>query len=102
MTSAINAGLAGLRAAETRVAIRAQNIVNWQSEGYRPLMPVQTSQGAGPVVKVAKAEITGEFPEVDLATEIVDMNVAKTAYAASAKIIRTVDEMQKALLDAFA
>ncbi len=103
MTSAINSGLAGLRAAELRVSVRAQNIANWQSEGYRPYVPVQTSEGAGPVVKVTRpAQLTGDFPEVDLAGEIVDMQMAKHAYEASAKIIRTVDEMEKTLLDAFA
>ena len=103
MTSAINTGLAGLRAAETRVSVRAQNIVNWQSEGYRPLVPVQTSQSFGPVVKVTRpAELSGDFPYVDIASEFVDMNVAKYAYRASAQIIRTAGEMQKTLLDAFA
>jgi flagellar hook protein FlgE len=103
MISALNSGIAGLRAAETRVAIRAQNIVNWQSENYRPLVPVQTSQGSGPVVEVTRpAELSGDFPYVDLASEIVDMNVAKHAYRASAQIIRTADEMQKTLLDALA
>ena len=85
MISAINAGIAGLKAADMRVNIRAQNIVNWQSQGYQPLVPVQTSQGSGPVVKVTKAELSTEFPQVDLAEEIVDMNVAQTAYEASAK-----------------
>lgn len=103
MISALNSGIAGLRAAETRVAVRAQNIVNWQSENYRPLAPVQTSQGSGPVVKVTRpAELSGNFPYVDLAFEIVDMNLAKHAYRASAQIIRTADEMQKTLLDALA
>ena len=103
MTSAINSGLAGLRAADARVNVRAQNIVNWQTEGYRPLVPVQTSDGAGPVVRVTRpAELTGDFPFVDIASEIVDMQLAKHAYRASASIIRTVDEMSKTLLDTFA
>jgi flagellar hook-associated protein FlgK len=100
MISAMNSAVAGLNAAETRVGVRAQNIANWQSQGYQPLVPVQTSQGAGPVVKVTKAQVSGDFPQVDLGEEIVDMNVAKTAYEASAKIIRTVDEMEKTLLNA--
>jgi flagellar hook-associated protein FlgK len=103
MTSAINSALAGLRAAETRVGVRAQNIVNVLTEDYEPLVPVQTNgEGGGPVVKVTKSELSGDFPQVDLATELVDMNVAKTAYAASAKIIRTLEEMDKTLLDTFA
>lgn len=101
MMSALNSGIAGLRAAETRVAVRAQNIVNWQSEGYRPLVPVQTSQGEGPVVTVTRPpELSGDFPFVDLVSEFVDMRIARHAYRASAAIIRTAGEMQKTLLDA--
>jgi flagellar hook-associated protein FlgK len=103
MISALNSAIAGLHAAETRVAVRATNIVNWQSQGYQPLVPVQTSQGAGPVVRVTRPTVSaGEFPLVDLATEMVDMTMAKHAYRASAHIIRTVDEMEKTLLDALA
>ena len=103
MTSIFNIGLAGLKAAETRVSARAQNIVNWQSVDYRPLVPVQTSAANGPLVKITRpADLTGDFPFVDLAAEFVDMSLAKHAYQASAKIIRTADEMQKTLLDAIA
>lgn len=103
MSNAANIGIAGMRAAEMRVSVRAQNIVNWQSEGYRPLVPVQTTQGNGPVVRVSRpAELTGDFPYVDLAAEIVDMQLAKHAYKASAKVVNTADEMSKTLLDTFA
>lgn len=103
MSNAMNIGIAGLRAAETRVHVRAQNIVNWQSEDYRPLVPVQTSEAAGPVVRVSRpAELTGDYPFVDIEAEIVDMQIAKRAYQASAKVIRTADEMSKTLLDTFA
>lgn len=103
MTSVLNIGIAGMRAAETRLAARAQNIVNAQSENYRPMAPVQTSQNSGPVVTVARpAELSGDFPFVDLVSEIVDMNAAKRAYRASAEIVRTAGDMQKTLLDAIA
>jgi len=104
MTSAINSGLAGLRAAETRVAIRAQNIVNWQSANYRPLVPVQTTaEGGGPIVRVTRPlELSGDFPFVDIAGELVDMQLAKHAYRASAVVVRTAEEMSKTLLDTFA
>ena len=96
-------GIAGLRAAETRAGVRALNIVNWQSQDYRPLVPEQTTGAAGePVVKVTKAELGGGFPFVDLASEIVDLQMAKRAYQASATVVRTADEMSKTLLDAFA
>jgi len=104
MSSALNLGLAGLRAAETRVAARAQNIVNWQSEGYRPLEPRQTTDATGaPVVRVSRpAELTGDFPFVDIAGELVDMQLAKHAYRAAAAIVRTAGEMTDTLLDTFA
>jgi flagellar hook protein FlgE len=103
MTDAMKIGVAGMRAAEARVNVRAQNIVNWQSESYRPLEPVQTSEGGVPVVRVTRpAELSGDFPFVDLASELVDMQVAKHAYEASAKVVRTADDMSKALLDAIA
>jgi flagellar hook protein FlgE len=103
MANVANIGIAGMRAAEMRVSVRAQNIVNWQSEGYQPFVPVQTTQGKGPVVRVTRpAELTGDFPYVDLAAEIVDMQLAKHAYTASAKVVKTATEMSKTLLDTFA
>lgn len=104
MSNAMNIGLAGLRAAETRVNVRAQNIANWQSEDYRPLEARQTTDASGaPRVRVSRPpELSGEIPFVDIASELVEMQMAKHAYAASAKIIRTADEMSKTLLDTLA
>ena len=102
MISAISSGLAGLRASETRVAVRAQNIVNWQSENYRPLTPVQTTEGGAPVVHVRPAELSGELPFVDIAAELVDMRMARHAYRASAAVLRTAQEMSKTLIDTLA
>ena len=63
----------------------------------------QTTAAAGePVVKISRAQLSGDFPIVDLADEIVDLQMAKRAYQASAEVIRTADEMSKTLLDAFA
>jgi flagellar hook-associated protein FlgK len=104
MSNAMNVGLAGLRAAETRVQVRAQNIVNWLSEDYRPLETEQMTDAHGaPAVRVSRPpELTGDFPFVDIEAEIVDMQMAQRAYEASAKVIRTADEMSKTLLDTFA
>ncbi len=103
MSGIYASGIAGLRAADVRASVRAQNIVNWQSQDYRPLTVQQTTGASGePVVKISKAQLSGDFPFVDLASEIVDLQMAKRAYQASAKVIRTADEMSKTLLDAFA
>ena len=40
-----------------------------------------------------------EGANVDLASEIVDMTLAKTAFSANAAVIKTADEMQGALLN---
>ena len=103
MLSALDAGIAGLRAAETRASVRAQNIVNWLSADYRPLVPQQTTGASGePIVKVTRVQVAGSFPAVDLAGELVDLRFAKHAYQASAAVIRAADEMSKTLLDTFA
>lgn len=101
--------VAGLNAAAKRVAIRAENIVNAQSEGYRPAVPVQTSTAAGPVVRAerlpadrAQQSVPGTglvIPEVDLATEFTDIMVSETAYKASASLLKTSRDMDRALLD---
>jgi flagellar hook protein FlgE len=103
MSSAFAYGIAGLRAAEARASVRALNIVNWQSQNYRPFIPEQTTGPAGePVVKITRAQLSGDFPFVDLENEIVDLQMAKRAYQASAAVIRTADQMSKTLLDALA
>lgn len=101
--SALAYGIAGMRAADMRVLARAQNIVNAQSKDYRPVVPDQTTGvNDEPVVKISRPELTGDFPPVDLAAEIVDMKAAQRAYQASAEVVRTADEMAKTLLDTVA
>ena len=103
MSDVFTSGIAGLRAAEARASVRALNIVNWQSQNHRPLTPQQTTSAAGePVVKISRVQLGGDFPEVDVASEIVDLQMAKRAYQASAIVIRTADEMSKTLLNTFA
>jgi flagellar hook protein FlgE len=97
-------GVAGMRAAETRVQARALNIVNAQTEDYRPLKPEQTTDETGrPVVSVTRtAELSNDVPFVEVEEEIVDMRIAAHAYRASAAVVRTADQMSKTLLDTVA
>jgi flagellar hook protein FlgE len=98
--SAFAYGIAGMRAADMRVLARAQNIVNWQSKDYRAAIANQTTGvNDEPIVRITRAELTGDFPPVDLAAEIVDMKMAQRAYQASAAVVRTAAEMSKTLLD---
>jgi flagellar hook-associated protein FlgK len=104
--------LAGLTAASARLSIRAQNIANMNTEGYRPVVPVQTAEAAGPVVRPvqlppdrAQQRIPGtDFvePGTSIEGEIVDTIETSVAYKASAKVLKTGQELDKALLDILA
>ena len=100
MNQIMNIGASGLRAAEARAQAHAINIVNANIDAYLPLKIQQTSSVSGPRVKVFQAD--SAFPVVDIAEELVDLEVAKQAFRASALIIRKSDELTKALLDVFA
>jgi len=109
MNSITSYALAGLTAASERVSIRAQNIANQQTEGYRPIEPVQTADAGGPVVTARQAppdqaqqKIPGtDFvePGTDLAGEIVDTIESSILYKANAKVLKTSAELDKSLLD---
>lgn len=109
VSAALGYAVSGLGAAAKRFAIRAQNIVNLQSEGYRPLLPVQTSGAGGPelrAVPLSSAYAQHHFPgtelvapPVSLESELSDILLSKLAYKASAAMIRTQREFDDALLD---
>ena len=44
-------------------------------------------------------ESNSPFPTNSIAADVVNMKMAKTAYAASAKLYKTADEMAKTILD---
>lgn len=101
-----------MQAAEKRVAIRAENIANVMTPGYSAAVPVQTSMAIGPVVRSERLPPSRNLPDVpanlpfagnnvDLATEIVDMQMAKVAYEANIVTLRTANDMSKTLLDMF-
>lgn len=112
MFTAITSALAGLNAASTRVAARSENITNLQTEGYRVGVPVQTATAAGPVVKVERAppdKAQTKYPgtdlvasNVDLESEFTDIIASGIAYKASAKVFKTVSEMEQEALDIIA
>jgi flagellar basal body rod protein FlgC len=101
MSTIMSIGVGGLSAAETRVEIRAINIVNAPARDARHFTPVQTTRAAIPVVRAQPTIYQAPSgPFVDLAEDIVDMRAALHAYRASAAIVRTGSEMQQTLLDA--
>ena len=95
-------GLAGLRAAQTRFAARAENIANVNSSDFTPARVEQTSTAVGPVARVTRPEADrpdNRGPAVDLATEIVDALAAKRDFEASAQIVRAEKDLNDNLLD---
>ena len=124
MSSIPAIALNGARAAETRFRVSAENTVNQLSGGtpgenvaYQAQEVVQSSSnGAGPITHVREkdpatilsyapqypgADDGGfvEFPNVDIATELVAQSQAKHSYEASLKVLETWDDMQETLLD---
>lgn len=107
---AISSSLAGLRAASTRVAARAENIANQQTDGYRQAVPVQVSTPGGPEVKIQRAPqaqrvdpITGlVVADGSIETDFVDIVQSKAAYKANAAVLRTANELTDSLLDILA
>lgn len=131
MLSAISIGLSGMRAAETRLDATASNIANASSTGQVPgpgatrpafaPVRVELSEAAGGGVSARPVRDTSGYsllsdpsspdanasglvasPNVDLVSEAVDLITAKVQYEASARIIRTAEDLQKTALDTLA
>ena len=111
MTDLLGIAVSGLRAASARLSVHAENIANQQSEGYRPLRPVQTTGATGePVLEAQRTDrpqqrLPGtDFvePGTSLENEMVGTMESETAYKADAKLVTTARELDKALLDILA
>lgn len=117
MISPISSALSGLNAASNRIAVSADNIANQFSKNYTPKTVLQVSVGNGGVRSEVRdvepptttifnpsdpdADANGgvQLPNVDLATELVNMSIASYDYKANLKSIKIADNMQKYLLD---
>lgn len=128
MINAIQTALSGLQAAAKKVEAGASNIANMQTTGslkegekapYHARTVVQESQGDGGVKAdvVAKqppfvpaydpdspfADENGQVgvPNVDLAEEAVNINLAEIAYKANLKTFQAIKDMEEELLRSF-
>lgn len=126
--SALNIGLSGLIAASTKLKVGANNIANIQStttfkDGEfleEPYTPQEVSQSAAldgsvitqiqdssnPTVPVyqpdsdlADADGFVDYPNVDLAQELIKINQASNDYTAAANIIKVQDKITDTALD---
>jgi flagellar hook-associated protein FlgK len=109
MQDALRIGLSGMRAAEEAVAVRARNIANLNTKGYRPVEPVQKAVEGGVQVTVREVPLSPEteaalndMPAAGerLVEDLVQMKLAEVAYRASAKVVSTASRMMDAALEA--
>ncbi|MEZ5690608.1 MAG: flagellar basal body rod C-terminal domain-containing protein [Rickettsiales bacterium] len=128
MVDAVGSVLSGLAAASRRLEVSANNVANQQSTATqvngvttnKPFIPkdvVQISLGSGgvrteirdidnatvrrqdPDSPQADTEGFVEFPDVDIAKELVDQQIASYDFKANLKSIQVADRLQQNLLD---
>ena len=106
-----NIALSGLGAAQTRLAVRANNIVNASTPGYEPDQVIQTSTVPGTAAQVIPGRAGGYTPagttngaapspnKVNLAAEIVDFQLAEISYKAALAVLKTADDLERSTLE---
>jgi len=114
MISAYNSALSALQTFGTRVNSNSNNIANSNTNEYKRTRVVnETMDPVGVRAQVQKVEAPGtivydetssgydqvELSNVDLGTEITDMNLNSTIYKANLKTIETVSDMTGELLN---
>lgn len=127
MADPVSIALSGLNAATLRAGAAASNIANARTvgalapsdgpEAYAPVDVVATSQGDAGIDAKLEARTPATYtaydpnaayansdgliavPNVDEATEIVNLKQAALAYKANAAVIKVTDDMQRELLD---
>lgn len=92
--------LSGMQSAQTRVAVSAHNVANLLTEGFHPQRAAQTSLASGGSRATVSTAPVAE--PVDLDREVVDQIVAKTQYAASARVLGVELDLKGSLLDILA
>lgn len=106
MTSVLGIAVSGLNAAEVRVAVAADNLVNIQSNGFVLKDTVATSIAGGGVTTGVQSRTPGAVvaaqghDSADVVRDIVDLKAAQRTYEAAAATVRVAEEQAQTLLDA--
>ena len=114
MMQTINSNLAALKAYGKKMEVHANNVANLNSEGFRKSRTIIT-EGPGQSVSVSTERIDSpiravpdtddvqtvqmDSNNVDLAEEIVGVEIAQTGYDANLALIKAEDEMVGTALD---
>ena len=114
MISALNSTVSALKAFVTKLGVKADNIANVNTDGFKKNrailreghdggVRVEISRDNSPGIKYDVVEngekVEKETSNVDLTEEIPDLMMTKRAYQANLKTIKTQDDMLGSLLD---
>lgn len=97
--------LSGLKAAESRLANSANNIVNARTPGFKPADAVQRSLDNGGVIVDIRQRVPvspdaeGQVPNVSLEQEVVNTITAESDFKANLRMLKLQKELDKSLLD---
>jgi flagellar basal-body rod protein FlgC len=92
--TALSSGLAGMLSSQRALDVSANNIANASTPGYKAER-VGVTQPSSDTVTLTGASDNG----TDLATEIVSQISSKASFDASAKVVKTADEVLGTLID---
>ena len=111
MIYGIYASIAGMRAADKRLANAAGNIANSNTDGYKrteatvvedkvelPEVNIVRDPAAGAIIEESDG-VQRETSNVDLSWEMPEMMIAKRAYQANVQTIKAQDEALQSVLD---
>lgn len=99
--SALGAGLSAMQGYQRALDVSANNVANGLTTGYQARQPsFSESAPAGSGVSVSAAPGNGQG--TDLTTEMVGQQIYKAGFQASAKVIKTADDMLGSLIDTHA
>lgn len=103
--SSLAASVSGLKASALRVNVAANNIVNQNTQGFKAAIVRATSVNTTPTPDGGSGVVAQEFEgtqDVDIALEFVRLIEAEIAYKASAKVIKTIEEIETETLNLIA
>ncbi len=98
LTNALSAAVSGLHASSHQFRVAANNVVNANSEDFKP-QEVRYFSQIGNQSSGGVRTTTVETDSVDLALEFITMTQAKITYSANAKVIATMEEIVGATLN---
>ncbi|MBW2096993.1 MAG: hypothetical protein JRI80_19205 [Deltaproteobacteria bacterium] len=117
MIFSVNSTLSSLRAHATKLAVSANNIANWETEGFKKSRALlQEGPGGSVEVQIDRVDTPGpiiqdmsddeyvakEMSNVDLGEEIPQTMLIQRGYEANLTMVRVSDEMLGSLLDILA